>query len=336
MSRVDVSLKSHKMGLEEDFYLFDFDNEEIPVYQNQDEMLAALRQKEEEVILAAQLGNALLLENRQLKEEADELHEQYTDKLEELEQGRYELQNELRQTKNDLSNTHAENERLASMALELRESNERVELQRARLRDDVREYKICEARLLQDYTELEEENITLQKQVSLLKQGQVEFEGVKHELRCLEEEGQYLNSQLEEALRLREIWERQLAESLETLKTEREQKAALRKELTQHMALGDSLLAVSLDGLKLTTDEPNNDDDVIHIFENGLVKMTEAHALDNRASTPKKSDNFRPAPSLVDDLLSELNISEIQKLKQQLLQVIVNRPVLKQAYLIYS
>jgi len=321
MSRVDVSLKSHKMGLEEDFYLFDFDNEEIPVYQNQDEMLAALRQREEEVILAAQLGNALLLENRQLKEEADELHEQYTDKLEELEQGRYELQNELRQTKNDLSNTHAENERLASMALELRESNERVELQRARLRDDVREYKICEARLLQDYTELEEENITLQKQVSLLKQGQVEFEGVKHELRCLEEEGQYLNSQLEEALRLREIWERQLAESLETLKTEREQKAALRKELTQHMALGDSLLAVSLDGLKLTTDEPNNDDDVIRIFENGLVKMTEAHALDNRASTPKKSDNFRPAPSLVDDLLSELNISEIQELKQQLLQV---------------
>src|SRR4029434_7484834 len=195
MSRVDVSLKSHKMGLEEDFYLFDFD-EEIPVYQNQDEMLAALRQKEEEVILAAQLGNALLLENRQLKEEAEHLHEQYTDKLEELEQGRYELQNELRQTKNDLSNTHAENKRLASMALELRKSNERVELQRARLRDDVREYKICEARLLQDYTELEEENITLQKKVSLLKQGQVEFKGVKHELRCLEEEGQYLNSQL--------------------------------------------------------------------------------------------------------------------------------------------
>ncbi|XP_048120293.1 BICD family-like cargo adapter 1 isoform X1 [Alosa alosa] len=92
MSRVvDVSLKSHKMGLEEDFYSFDFDNEEIPVYQNQDEILAALRQKEEEVILAAQLGNALLLENRQLKEEADKLHEQYTDKLEVLEQGRHEL-----------------------------------------------------------------------------------------------------------------------------------------------------------------------------------------------------------------------------------------------------
>ncbi|XP_012686619.2 protein bicaudal D homolog 2 isoform X2 [Clupea harengus] len=313
-----------------------------------------------EKIQAAEYGLVVLEEKQQLKQRYDDLETDYESVRQELDQLKeafghaysahrkvaadgesreeslilesaskeayyeqrvQELQNELRQTKNDLSNTHAENERLASMALELRESNELVELQRARLRDDVREYKICEARLLQDYTELEEENITLQKQVSLLKQGQVEFEGVKHELRRLEEEGQYLNSQLEEALRLREICERQLAESLETLKTEREQKAALRKELTQHMTLGDSLLAVSLDGLKLTTDEPNNDDDVIRIFENGLAKMTEAHALDNRASTPKKSDNFRPAPSLVDDLLSELNISEIQKLKQQLLQV---------------
>ncbi|KAL2096325.1 hypothetical protein ACEWY4_008473 [Coilia grayii] len=92
MSRADVNMKSHKMDLEEDFYAFDFDNEEeIPVYQTQDELLAALRQKEEEVILAAQLGNALLLENRQLKEETGKLHEQYAVKLEELEQGRHEL-----------------------------------------------------------------------------------------------------------------------------------------------------------------------------------------------------------------------------------------------------
>lgn len=55
-----------------------------------------------------------------------------------------------------------------------------VELQRARLRDDVREYKIRESRLLQDYTELEEENITLQKQVSLLKQGQVSASDLQH------------------------------------------------------------------------------------------------------------------------------------------------------------
>lgn len=148
---------------------------------------------------------------------------------------------------------------------------------------------------------------------------QVEFEGLKHEIRRLEEEAQYLNSQLEEAVRLREIAERQLTEALETVKTEREQKAALRKELTNQMTLGDSLLASSLDAIKMGLDEPNNDE-AVRAFENGFAKMVDSDE-DNRSSTPKKGERFRPAPSLVDDLLSELNISEIQKLKQQLLQV---------------
>ena len=48
---------------------------------------------------------------------------------------------------------------------------------------------------------------------------QVEFEGLKHEIKRLEEETEYLNSQLEDAIRLKEISERQLEEALETLKT---------------------------------------------------------------------------------------------------------------------
>lgn len=82
MDRLDGwSFKSKKMDLEEDFY-FDYGAEEITDYQDPSELVAALKQKEEEVILAAQLGNALLLENRQLKEQSDKLHEQYADKLE--------------------------------------------------------------------------------------------------------------------------------------------------------------------------------------------------------------------------------------------------------------
>lgn len=56
------------------------------------------------------------------------------------------------------------------------QNSQMVELQRNQLRDDIKEYKLLEARLLQDYTELEEENISLQKQVSALKQGQVRTE----------------------------------------------------------------------------------------------------------------------------------------------------------------
>lgn len=53
----------------------------------------------------------------------------------------------------------------------------------------------------------------------------MEFEGLKHEIRRLEEDTQFLNSQLEDAIRLKEIAERQLGEALETIKSEREQKA---------------------------------------------------------------------------------------------------------------
>lgn len=84
-----------------------------------------------------------------------------------------------------------------------------------------------------------------------------------------------------------------------------------------------SPLSISLDGLKFSDDaatEPNNDD-ALHEYENSFSKLANAIKDDNRVSTPNKEELFRPAPSLVDDLLSELNISEIQKLKQQLMQV---------------
>ncbi|KAM9856289.1 protein bicaudal D homolog 2-like isoform 2-T2 [Aulostomus maculatus] len=318
-----------------------------------------------EKIQAAEYGLAVLEEKQQLKQQYDDLEIEYEAVRQELDQLKeafgqaysnhrkvtadgesreesliqesackeayyeqrvLELQNELRQTRNILTNTQSENERLNTISQDMRENNQMVELQRNQLRDDIKEYKFREARLLQDYTELEEENISLQKQVSVLKQSQVEFEGLKHENRRLEEDTQFLNSQLEDAIRLKEIAERQLGEALETIKTERELKASLRKELSHYMSIGDTLyhspLSISLDGLKFSDDattEPNNDD-ALHGFENGFTKLPNT-IDDNRISLPTKEELFNPAPSLVDDLLSELNISEIQKLKQQLMQM---------------
>lgn len=315
-----------------------------------------------EKIQAAEYGLAVLEEKQTLKQQYDELEAEYETIRQELEQLReafgqahsnhrkvaadgesreetllqesackeayyeqrmQELQAELRQSRNILANSQSENERLATVNQELRENGQMLELQRSRLRDDIKEFKLRECRLLQDYSELEEENIALQKHVSVLKQSQVEFEGLKHEIRRLEEDTQFLNSQLEDAIRLKEIAERQLGEALETIKTEREQKAALRKELSQYMTIGDSMyhspLSISLNGLKFSDDtaiEPNNDDP---IYQNGFDKITNGD--DNRVSTPKKGARFHPSSSLVDNLLNELNISEIQKLKQQLIQV---------------
>ncbi|XP_058842434.1 protein bicaudal D homolog 1-like isoform X3 [Acipenser ruthenus] len=234
-----------------------------------------------------------------------------------------ELQTEMKQNKSVMSNVQAENERLNAVLQDLRENNEVLELQRTRMKDEIREYKFRETRLLQDYTELEEENIMLQKLVSTLKQNQVEYEGLKHEIKCLEEETVLLNSQLEDALRLKEISESQLEEALDTLKNEREQKNNLRKELSQYISMSDSMysthLSISVDGLKFNEEAnngtPNNEDKCNgHVHVHGpLVKLNG----DYRGSTSRKGEALHP----VSDLFSELNLSEMQKLKQQLLQV---------------
>lgn len=48
-----------------------------------------------------------------------------------------------------------------------------LEAEKGQMRDEIKEYKVREQRQLQDNAELEEENISLQKQVSVLKENQV-------------------------------------------------------------------------------------------------------------------------------------------------------------------
>ncbi|XP_061924119.1 BICD family-like cargo adapter 1 [Entelurus aequoreus] len=92
MKRIhEWGLAAEHMTLEEDLFMDYGQQEEMVAYQDPGQLVATLKQKQEDVILAAQLGNALLLENRHLKEQSDQLHKQYAEKLEVLEQGRHEL-----------------------------------------------------------------------------------------------------------------------------------------------------------------------------------------------------------------------------------------------------
>lgn len=67
----------------------------------------------------------------------------------------------------------------------------------------------------------------------------MEYEGLKHQIKVLEEENELLNSQLQDVLRLKDISDTQLEESLESLKSEREQKKHLRRELLHHLSICD-------------------------------------------------------------------------------------------------
>ncbi|KAK6303450.1 hypothetical protein J4Q44_G00259040 [Coregonus suidteri] len=244
-----------------------------------------------------------------------------------------ELQAELRQTRLALGNAHAEIDRQAGLSSQLKKECECSELEKGHMRHEMKEYKVREVRQLQDNSELEEENTCLQKQVSVLKENQVEFEAVKLELTHKEEQEEVLQAQLEEAARLREIAERQLDEALEALKEEREQKNTLRRELSaltlnpfdsvghMEMQLDDS--GDSGGGQRSSENQEHEKDSG---YNNGpgsgcAPTNPKANGHVQHFSTPRNRDVFlRPAPGLVSDLLSELHLSDGQKLKQQLMQ----------------
>ncbi|XP_029993670.1 protein bicaudal D homolog 2 [Sphaeramia orbicularis] len=255
-----------------------------------------------------------------------------------------EVQAELKQARLALSNAHAEIDRLGVVSTQLKKECECLEAEKGHLRDEMKEYKVRELRQLQDNGELEEENISLQKQVSVLKENQVEFESIKLELTQKNEEQDELRAQLDEAARLREIAERQLDEALEALKEEREQKNSLRRELSA-LTLNpfDSVgnLELHLDQLDDSQEEgqggegegEGEGEEQDSGYNNGPGSApssarpphlggSKSNGLIHRYSTPRNSDVFlrAPASGLVSDLLSELHFSDSQKLKQQLLQ----------------
>lgn len=181
-------------------------------------------------------------------------------------------------------------------------------------------------------------NSCLEKSVFLVAL-QVEFESIKLELSQKNDEQEEMRAQLDEAARLKEIAEKQLDEALEALKEEREQKNSLRRELSA-LTLNpfDSVghLELHLDQLDDSQEEGQEeegrgeDQDQDSGFNNGTGSTHPPHSagpksngVHRRFSTPRNNDVFlrAPASGLVSDLLSELQFSDSQKLKQQLLQV---------------
>lgn len=157
---------------------------------------------------------------------------------------------------------------------------------------------------------------------------------MKHEIKVLEEETALLNSQLEDALRLKDISESQLEEALDALKNEREQKNILRKELVHHLTVCDGvfssgcihLIALSSappsgSASPTTATSPTSEDGGGKC--NGHLLQGAAGSVLNRLNSDFRATGLRKGEILTPDLYSELNGPEMQKLKQQLQQVSV-------------
>lgn len=229
----------------------------------------------------------------------------------------FELENELRQSRHHLDGSRVEKEQLNQEINDLQKTKELFEWEKKNMKTELKELKFRETRLLSDYSELEEENITLQKQVSSLKSSQVEFEGAKHELRRLQEEVTLLNNQVEELTNLKKIAEKHLGEALEALQTEREQKYSLRKELDQQRISSEmrNLSKLAFNRLKLAGLNEDNIaiDDIEGEDDSPTLKRLEADFI-------KSPTSESMLPNQSGDLFSELHLTELKKLEKQLEQ----------------
>ncbi|CAG5036152.1 unnamed protein product [Parnassius apollo] len=212
-----------------------------------------------------------------------------------------ELEGETKQLRHELERVVSERDRLLTESSELGADKSTREAERAALRAELREARQREQRLLVDIGDLEDENISLQKQVSALRSSQVEFEGLKHEVRQLREEAENARAAADETAALRRIAERQLAEALEALQAEREAKFAAKKELDAHLsreaAYNITNLAYSIRGMPEDSAEEEGE--------------------------PGGSSSAELATAIGDhhaDLFSEVHLHEISRLEKQLEQ----------------
>ncbi|KAL7742270.1 hypothetical protein ACLKA6_005532 [Drosophila palustris] len=218
------------------------------------------------------------------------------------------LENETKQLRHELERVRNERDRMLQENSDIGRDKSDNEADRLRLKSELKDLKFRETRMLSEYSELEEENITLQKQVSSLRSSQVEFEGAKHEIRRLTEEVELLNQQVDELANLKKIAEKQMEEALEALQGEREAKYALKKELDGHLNRESmyhiSNLAYSIRS-NMEDNASNNSDGE---EENLALKRLEADL-----STELKSPDGTKC-----DLFSEIHLNELKKLEKQL------------------
>ncbi|EZA58373.1 protein bicaudal D isoform X3 [Ooceraea biroi] len=219
-----------------------------------------------------------------------------------------ELENEAKQLRHELERVEAERDHALQEREEVGKDHQQAETERKSLRSELRECRVRETRLLQDYSELEDENILLQKQVSGLRSSQVEFEGAKHEIQRLTEEVELLNSQVEELTNLKKIAEKQMEEALESLQSEREAKYALKRELDQRINSGSIYNLNSLALIRGITEDQTIGSD----GEDDSPALLRIEA-DLRTQEPGTSATDKHV-----DLFSEIHQNEVNKLQKQL------------------
>lgn len=164
----------------------------------------------------------LSMEHSLLVESADR-EEKLTSRVNSYEQ-------ELNKLKQERDRLYLENEKFLLAHQELNQQNEQLKDTLVKQKSEIRSLKERENRLLVDNTELDGENVQLQESIVRLKEDLVELDTMRHENKALEERLDTYAAQIVEMSTLKRIVEKQLEESLNSIREEREHKYQRKRE----------------------------------------------------------------------------------------------------------
>lgn len=217
------------------------------------------------------------------------------------------LESDLRQTRKAEREGLIENERLCSQAANYVKEIEQFTHSKKVLRDEIRELKYRESKLIQEFSDLEEENINLQKQYSMLRSSLVEYESLKVENKSLTDEMEAVQLQLQVSCDKRDQYQKQLNEALESLKEQRDRNTILQKELQESRQQQSPTVSSWHEEsrlIKVDSSEKAKHQDVI---ERPLIQSI--------------IEEYKPVPGLVEDLMKELQLSEVKEMASKLDQL---------------
>ncbi|KAL1502562.1 hypothetical protein ABEB36_007687 [Hypothenemus hampei] len=287
-----------------------------------------LQQKDNDLQLAAELGKALLEENEKLKKQQEEIVEEYSKKLEAVEQDRYILRKKLTSKESELDARILELEndlteiktKLAHKETLLKQWErdkcqlvDELTMQNSRLTQQLKEAQLVENQLRQQLDTYKEQ-ISLGK--SSLQQHLSSVDGLRDELELVAEKNKELERRLRGAAEERDNLALALEEASDRIllleRHAREQEMRYQQSLKEY-TLPQEKLSIEERLNELDISEPTLSQECMSVYRQlrCLVQQLKSHqdddsGLHSDCSTTSMEDGNRFSPGLLSEVAQEL------------------------------
>ncbi|UJR31357.1 hypothetical protein I4U23_018852 [Adineta vaga] len=232
---------------------------------------------------------------------------------------RYE--HDLRVLKHDNERLQLDNEKMSSTFQELTDRIHELDELKVKLKYELKETKAQEQRLIDANTELEDDNVALQQQVQKLRENLIDFDGLKHENKQLQENIDDVHRMMKELESLKAIAESQLIELHNSLRDEREQKHIYKQQL-DHRIQQESRR--NLDSLRMTLNGlggTHTDDDYLIEGDDDEIEDDDTSRVPSSTEYSDMLENDQQEQQPVGNLFSEIHGNEIRKLELECVQL---------------